>query len=89
MLFLLFKLAFAVSTINGCQEVLLLRREVRLVKLGAPPRRRLAIAATPTSLFLLLLDVLLAFVLEQAEVLMHLLQSVMLTIERMNDMIIL
>ena len=89
MLILLFKLAFAVSTVYGCQEVLLLRREVRLVELGAPPRRRLAIAPTPTPLILLLHDVLLAFVLKQAEVLMHLLQSVMLTVERMDDMIIL
>ena len=89
MLILLFKLAFAVSTVYGCQEVLLLRREVRLVELGAPPWRRLAIAPTPTPLILLLHDVLLAFVLKQAEVLMHLLQSVMLTVERMDDIIIL
>ena len=88
MLLLLFKLAFSVSAVNGCQEVLLLRRKVRLVELGAPPRR-LAIAPTPAPLFLFLRDVLLAFVLEQAEVLMHLLQSVMFAVERMDNMVIL
>ena len=87
MLLLLFKLAFSVSTINGCQEVLLLRREVRIVELGLS-LRRLAIAPTPAPLILLLQDVLLAFVLEQAEVLVHLLQSIVLAVERMDDMII-
>ena len=88
MLLLLFKLAFSVSAVNGCQEVLLLRRKVRLVELSAPPRR-LAIAPTPAPLFLFLRDVLLAFVLEQAEVLIHPLQCIVFTIERMDDMIIL
>ena len=87
MLFLLFKLALSVSAVNRCQEVLLLRREVRLVALSPP--RRLAIAATPAPLILLLHDVLLAFVLEQAEVLIHFLQSIVFTIERMDNMIIL
>ena len=87
MLLLLFKLAFSVSTINGCQEVLLLRREVRIVELGLS-LRRLAIAPTPAPLIFLLQDVLLAFVLEQAEVLVHLLQSIVLAVERMDDMII-
>ena len=87
MLLLLFKLAFSVSTINGCQEVLLLRREVRIVELGLS-LRRLAIAPTPAALIFLLQDVLLAFVLEQAEVLMHLLQSIVLAVERMDYMII-